>query len=126
MGYIHSQYGNNDKVKIALGVHRNISDTDIYGTALLSMDSTGKPAFALFADSAGGCDLNVTGNATIVGTLDVTGTTSLHSDMNMALNDGAATHLLFKDSRMDRSYNGITTTGTQVERCVGAQDKDDY
>lgn len=48
---------------------------------------------------------------------------TLTGNLNMALNNGAATHLLFKDSRMDRSHGGVPTTGTQVERCIGIEDK---
>ena len=75
-------------------------------------------------DVAAGGALNVTGNATVDGTLDVGFGTTLRGNLNMELHEGNATHLLLHDARMDRSHGGVPTTGAQVERCIGIQDKD--
>lgn len=45
-------------------------------------------------------------------------------NFNMPVNGSNITHFRLPDSRMNRGYNAVPTTGAQVERCIGTLDKD--
>lgn len=96
MGYIHSQYLSGDRVRMAMGVHRDVNGSDVYRALTTSIDANGNGS------------MEFDGSVTFDGGLDLTADNK---------------HIAMYDSRFDASYGGVPTTGAQVERCIGTRDK---